>query len=79
MLNMKKIILYTSENCPYCTIAEQTLNTVLKEYQGLFKYKSVKIGNNQKLNVRAIPTIVVGNYSIEGLPEPEQIHSALFS
>ncbi|MCG3216752.1 MAG: thioredoxin family protein [Candidatus Heimdallarchaeota archaeon] len=80
MYGMKEIILYTAEDCPYCNIAERILKTVLEEYDGLFNYKNVKINKkNHQLNVSSIPTILVGKTKIEGLPEKEQIHTALFS
>ena len=79
MYEMKEIVLYISEDCPYCNIAEGILQSVLEEYDGLFKYKSIKINNKSLDNVFSIPTIFVGKTRIEGLPEKEQIHTALFS
>ncbi|MHA2357151.1 MAG: thioredoxin family protein [Candidatus Heimdallarchaeaceae archaeon] len=76
---MKEIVLYTSEDCPYCYIAESILKDVLEEYDGLFIYKSIKINNKEPSNISSIPTILVGKTKIEGLPEKEQIHTALFS
>ena len=76
---MKEIVLYTAEECPYCNIAEKILKTVLDEYNGLFNYKSIKIDTKIITNVYSIPTIYVGKTKIEGLPEKEQIHTALFS
>lgn len=76
---MKEIILYTAEDCPYCNIAERILKTVLDEYDGLFDYRSIKINKKDSSNVSSIPTILVGKTKIEGLPEKEQIHTALFS
>lgn len=79
MYEMKEIILYTSEDCPYCNIAESILKNVLDEYGGLFIYKNVKISKKNQTSLSAVPTILVGTTKIEGLPEEEQIHSALFS
>lgn len=79
MYEMKEIVLYTAEECPYCSAAEEILQTVLEEYGGLFKYRSVKINEKAKQKISSIPTIFVGKTKIEGLPEREQIHSALFS
>ena len=79
MYEMKEIVLYTAENCPYCNIAEGILQAVLEEYDGLFHYKSVEVNNLGLENVFSIPTIFVGKTRIEGLPEKEQIHTALFS
>jgi len=79
MYGMKEIILYTAEDCPYCNIAERILKTVLDEYDGLFDYRSIKINKKDSSNVSSIPTILVGKTKIEGLPEKEQIHTALFS
>lgn len=79
MYGMKEIILYTAEDCPYCNIAERILKTVLDEYDGLFDYRSIKINKKDSSNVSSIPTILVGKTRIEGLPEKEQIHTALFS
>ena len=76
---MKEIILYTTEDCPYCNIAESILKTVLNEYDGLFNYRSIKINKKDSSDVSSIPTILVGKTKIEGLPEKEQIHTALFS
>ncbi|MFW9851696.1 MAG: glutaredoxin family protein [Candidatus Thorarchaeota archaeon] len=76
---MKEIVLYTAEDCPYCSAAENILKTVLDEYDGLFQYKSVNIKLKNQLNISSIPTILVGKIKIEGLPEKEQIHTALFS
>jgi hypothetical protein len=76
---MKEIVLYISEDCPYCNIAEGILQSVLEEYNGLFQYKSININNKSLSNVFSIPTILVGQTRIEGLPEKEQIHTALFS
>ena len=79
MYGMKEIVLYTTEDCPYCSVAENILKTVLDEYDGLFKYKSVNIKFKDQSNISSIPTIFVGKIKIEGLPEREQIHTALFS
>ena len=79
MYEMKEIVLYTTEDCPYCNIAEKILKNVLDEYNGLFNYKSIKISTKTISNISSIPTIYVGNTKIEGLPEKEQIHTALFS
>ncbi len=79
MYGMKEIILYTAEDCPYCNIAEGILKTVLDEYDGLFDYRSIKINRKDTAKVSSIPTILVGKTKIEGLPEKEQIHTALFS
>jgi len=76
---MKEIVLYTAEDCPYCSLAENILKTVLDEYDGLFQYKSVNIKLTGQSNISSIPTILVGQTKIEGLPEREQIHTALFS
>ena len=76
---MKEIVLYTAEDCPYCNVAEKILKNVLEEYNGLFNYKSIKISTKTTKNISSIPTICVGNIKIEGLPEKEQIHTALFS
>ena len=79
MYGMKEIVLYTAEDCPYCNLAENILKTVLEEYDGLFKYKSVNIKFKGQSNISSVPTILVGKTKIEGLPEREQIHTALFS
>jgi hypothetical protein len=79
MYEMKEIVLYISEDCPYCNIAEGILQSVLEEYNGLFQYKSIKINNKSLDDIFSIPTIFVGKTKIEGLPEKEQIHTALFS
>lgn len=79
MYEMKEIVLYISEDCPYCNIAEGILQAVLEEYDGLFQYKSIKVNNKSLNNIFSIPTIFVGKTRIEGLPEKEQIHTALFS
>jgi glutaredoxin len=79
MYEMKEIILYVTENCPYCNIAEGILQDVLKEYGDLFQYRSIEINNKNLDKVFSIPTIFVGKTRIEGLPEREQIHTALFS
>ena len=79
MYGMKEIILYTSEECPYCNIAEKILQTVLEEYGGLFQYRNIKINGESQQRISSIPTIFVGKTKIEGLPEREQIHTALFS
>ncbi|MCG3226955.1 MAG: thioredoxin family protein [Candidatus Heimdallarchaeota archaeon] len=79
MYEMKEIVLYISEDCPYCNIAEGILQAVLDEYNGLFQYKSIKVNNKSLNNIFSIPTIFVGKTRIEGLPEKEQIHTALFS
>ncbi len=79
MYEMKEIVLYTSEECPYCSVAEKILKTVLEEYGGLFQYKSIKINGESQQKISSIPTILVGKTKIEGLPEREQIHTALFS
>lgn len=79
MYEMKQIVLYKAEDCPYCNVAEKILKTVLEEYDGLFNYTSVNIGNKSDLQISSLPTILVGQTKIEGLPEKEQIHSALFS
>ena len=79
MYEMKEIVLYISEDCPYCNIAEGILQAVLEEYNGLFQYKSIKVNNKSLNNIFSIPTIFVGKTRIEGLPEREQIHTALFS
>lgn len=79
MYEMKEIVLYTSEECPYCSIAEKILKTVLEEYGGLFQYRSIKVNGECQQKISSIPTIFVGKTKIEGLPEREQIHTALFS
>jgi len=79
MYEMKQIVLFTSENCPYCTVAEKILKAVLDEYDGLFNYKSIKFQPDRGLKISSLPTIFVGQTRIEGLPDKEQIHSALFS
>jgi glutaredoxin len=79
MYEMKQIVIYTSDDCPYCNIAEKILKTVLKEYDGLFNYRSVEISSEEEPKISSLPTIIVGQTRIEGLPEEEQIHSALFS
>ncbi len=79
MYVMKQIVLYTAEDCPYCNVAEKILRNVLAEYNGLFNYKSIKIGTKKESKIFSLPTILVGQTKIEGLPEKEQIHTALFS
>ncbi|MHA1304447.1 MAG: glutaredoxin family protein [Candidatus Heimdallarchaeaceae archaeon] len=76
---MKEIIIYTSDKCPYCSTAEKILKEVLDEYNGLFNYKQVNISENKEHNINSLPTIYVGEQKIEGLPEKEQLHTALFS
>lgn len=79
MYEMKQIVLYTTKDCPYCNIAETILKNVLEEYGGLFRYKSINIGEKRGPKIYSLPTILVGQTRIEGLPDKEQIHSALFS
>ena len=79
MYEMKEIVLYTSEECPYCSMAEKILKKVLEEYGGLFQYKSITVNGESQQKISSIPTIFVGKTKIEGLPEREQIHTALFS
>jgi glutaredoxin len=76
---MKEILLFTTDDCPYCNVAESILIEVLNEYSGLFEYKTIKIDKNKNANILSLPTIIVGQKRIEGLPEKDQIHSALFS
>ena len=75
----KKIVIYTTDNCPYCIIAEEIIKQVIDEYQGLFDYKSIKISQSRKSNVSSLPTIKIGDKIINGVPEKDQIHTALFS
>ena len=75
---MKEIILYTTDDCPYCNIAERVLKDVIEEYSGLFEDKNIKLTKFLQKGINAIPTILVGSKKIEGLPEKEQIHTALF-
>ncbi len=76
---MKEILLFTTDDCPYCNVAETILKEVLNEYSGLFEYKTIKVDKNKNVNILSLPTIIVGQKRIEGLPEKDQIHSALFS
>lgn len=79
MYEMKQIVLYTAEDCPYCYAAEKILRKVLDEYNGLFNYRSIKVNAKQELKISSLPTIFVGQTKIVGLPDKEEIHSALFS
>lgn len=76
---MKEILLFTADDCPYCNVAETILKEVLEEYSGLFEYKTIKIDKNKNAIILSLPTIIVGQKRIEGLPEKDQIHSALFA
>ena len=78
MYGMKEIILYTSEECPYCSIAEKILKTVLEEYGGLFQYRSIKINRESQQKIYSIPTILVGKTIIEGLPERANTYCIIF-
>lgn len=82
---MKKIILYTSSECPYCTLAEERLREAIEQYKGLFTYTSIHIDkkkqkhNTRVKSIKSLPTIIVGDVMLEGIPELDQIHTALFS
>jgi len=75
-----KVIIYTSNDCPYCSIAEDVVKEVLNEYQDLFEYKVVNLSTRRNnTTVVSVPTIIIGAKKIEGIPERDQIHTALFS
>ena len=79
MMKNKRIVIYTSDNCPYCIVAEEIIKQVIDEYQGLFDYKSIKISPDRSNKVLSLPTIKIGDKIIKGIPEKDQIHTALFS
>jgi len=79
MKSARKVVIYTSDDCPYCYIAENIVKEVLGEYKSLFEYKVINLSKSSKKVVNSVPTIIVGNNKIEGIPEKDQIHTALFS
>lgn len=78
-MNDREIIIYTTDDCPYCVIAEEIIKQVVSEYSGLFNYKSVNVSKSEKQQIISVPTIKIGSKVIEGVPEKDQIHTALFS
>ncbi len=82
MEKKKALIIYTSEDCAYCSLAEKIAKEVVDNYQGLVKYHKVKLNSkNMPVNndVKSFPTIIIGDKKIEGVPEKDQLHTAILS
>jgi PAS domain S-box-containing protein len=77
------ILLFTSKECVYCPAAEAVLQEVLASYGGKITYRKVDKDVEPKLahqhDIMGLPTIVIGDVSLTGVPDIYQLHSALFS
>ena len=77
---MNEIILFTSDDCLYCSTAKKKLEEVINEYGGLFELKLKNIEQeNSESPVTVLPTVIIGKKKFEGVLEKDQIHTALFS
>ncbi|MHA1203391.1 MAG: thioredoxin family protein [Candidatus Heimdallarchaeaceae archaeon] len=77
---MNEIILFTSNDCLYCSIAEKKLKEVIDEYGDLFELKLKNVEHeDMEASVTVLPTIIIGKKKFEGVLEKDQIHTALFS
>ena len=69
---MKKIIMYSSNFCPYCTNAERLLSE-----KGFDNIEKIKIDEDQSLledmiqktGKRTVPQVFVGNHYVGGFEE----------
>ncbi len=77
------ILLFTSKDCVYCPAAEAVLQEVLASYGGKITYRKVDKDVEPKLaqqhDIMGLPTIVIGDVSLTGVPDIYKLHTALFS
>lgn len=68
---MPEIIIYTSNLCPYCTMAKRLLNKKGARYQEINVDKSPELRQEMMLKSkrRTVPQIYVGDYHVGGFDE----------
>lgn|GEM_PF-1691418 len=71
------IILFTSEHCKACPAAKHLLSLVSNASEGMVKYVELDIATHkseaEEYGVRFVPTIIVGNVKIEGVPSDKYL------
>ncbi len=71
------IILFTSKYCKACPAAKHLLNLVSNASGGLVKYVELDIATHkseaEEYGVRFVPTIIVGDVKIEGVPSDKYL------
>jgi len=76
-----QVLIFTSKYCKACPAAKALLHAIENESNGLVKVIEVDVDKNRELaekyEVRVVPTIVFGNYKIEGVPEDKYIVNLL--
>ncbi len=66
------IILFTSEHCKACPAAKHLVSLISNASGGMVKYVELDVATHkseaEEYGVRFVPTIIVGNVKIEGVP-----------
>lgn len=74
---MKKVIVYTSNTCPYCNSAKEYLNDKGVDYEerNISQNKEARI-ELTKRGIRSVPTIIIGDEVVVGF-DPAKLDKLL--
>ncbi len=73
-----EIIFFRNDTCPFCPRAEAVLHDMVRQLgASMFKIRKIDVNKHpdyaERYGVLTLPTIVIGELSVTGVPEPETI------
>ncbi|UCE09754.1 MAG: thioredoxin family protein [Candidatus Thorarchaeota archaeon] len=73
-----EIVLFKSDTCAFCPRAEEVVRETIETFEpGTFKLRVINVSETpeaaEEYGVFALPTVMIGNLSITGIPEPEML------
>ncbi len=82
--SLLEIVLFKSDTCAFCPRAEEVVRETMEDFGSeTFKLTIINVSENpeaaEDYGVFALPTVMVGNASVTGIPEPEILMKMIIS
>lgn len=77
-----KLEVFTSHSCPYCPVAVEVAEQVVKDFGDDVEYEHLNVDENmdkvREYQIMSVPTVVIdGKTAFIGAPEPEELTKKL--
>jgi len=82
--SLLEIVLFKSDSCAFCPRAEEVVRETIEDFGSeTFKLIIINVSENpdaaEDYGVFALPTVMIGNASVTGIPEPEILMKMIIS
>jgi thiol-disulfide isomerase/thioredoxin len=74
---------FTAKHCGFCRAAKNVLDGVMKQFASAIKVSEIDIDANPRIAIEeailALPVIIIGTWKFVGVPEKEDIMTAILN